>query len=207
MSAGPFDIDRIQRSEQPAAIVALARAFHDDPLFNFLVPDPLSQARAMLTFIGSRVADAAPLGEVWVARNDASIAGVAVWLPPGAYPRGARRELANYLRDLRSIPRIGRRTLAGMRLESALQRAHHLVSEPHWYLALLGTDPAFQRRGAGSALLTPVLERSDAEGIPAYLETQKPDNVPWYRRHGFEVTGELTPRGAPSMWAMRREPR
>jgi ribosomal protein S18 acetylase RimI-like enzyme len=78
---------------------------------------------------------------------------------------------------------------------------------PHWYLVLLGCDSAWQRQGHGSALLAPVLQRADEEGVPAYLETQKEDNLPWYRRHGFEVMQEITAPGCPRMWAMRRDPR
>lgn len=185
-------------------IATLARAFHDDPLFNFLVPDLLSQGRANLTFMHSLVADARGFGEIWVARVGAKIAGAAVWLPPGAYPRGARREALGVLRDLRSVPRLGSRLFVSIRLQNEIQRAHHRVKEPHWYLSLLGADPMFQRSGAGTALLAPILERSDAEGMPVYLETQKEENLPWYHRFGFEVVEELRVTGSPSMWAMRR---
>ena len=56
--------------------------------------------------------DACPFGEVWVAHADGKVAGAAVWLPPGAYPRNARRE-ADDLRarvpDVRAHgPRLGR---------------------------------------------------------------------------------------------------
>jgi hypothetical protein len=56
----------------------------------------------------------------------------------------------------------------------------------------------------GSSLIAPVLERIDAGPAPGYLETQKEDNVPWYRRHGFDVVGEIRARGCPTMWAMRK---
>ena len=194
----------MQPSDEPSVITTLARAFHDDPLFNFLVPDLLSQGRANLTFMHSLVADARGFGEIWVAKAGTKVAGAAVWLPPGAYPRGARRETLGVLRDLRSVPRLGSRLFVSIRLQNEIQRAHHRVKEPHWYLSLLGADPAFQRSGAGTALLAPILERADAEGMPVYLETQKEENVPWYHRFGFEVVEELKVSGAPSMWAMRR---
>jgi GNAT superfamily N-acetyltransferase len=202
-----FEIERMAPREARAAVVTLARSFHDDPLFNFLVPDHLSQARATLTFMNSGIADARPFDEVWVARADSALAGVAAWLPPGRYPRGARRETQYISRDLRSVARLGRQFLVGTRLQSAMQKAHHRVDRPHWYLMLLGADPAFRRQGAGTALLAPVLERCDADAVPAYLETQKAENVAWYHRFGFAVGEELRVRGAPPMWTMQREPR
>jgi GNAT superfamily N-acetyltransferase len=202
-----FDVERMAPGEASAAAVTLARSFHDDPLFNFLVPDQLSQARAALTFMRSGIADALPFGEIWVARSGPALAGVAAWLPPGRYPRGARREAQYISRDMRSVARLGRRFLVGTRLQSAMNRAHHRVGVPHWYLMLLGADPVFRRQGAGTALLAPVLARCDRDGVPAYLETQKEENVPWYHRFGFTVVEKLAVRGAPPMWTMRREPR
>jgi hypothetical protein len=52
------------------------------------------------------------------------------------------------------------------------------------------------------------LDRCDAEHAPAYLESSNPDNIPYYQRFGFEITGEITlPDGGPSMWPMWRQPR
>jgi hypothetical protein len=54
----------------------------------------------------------------------------------------------------------------------------------------------------------PILERGDAEGVPAYLESSKERNIPYYQRYGFEVTVELRlPKGGPLVWSMWREPR
>ena len=202
-----FDIERMAPADANAAVVTLARSFHDDPLFNFLIPDHLSQARASLTFMHSAIADARPFGEIWVARADASIAGVAAWLPPGRYPRGVVRETQYISRDMRSVTRLGGRFIIGTKLQAKMQQAHHRVKVPHWYLMLLGADPAFQRQGAGTALLQPVIECCDRDAVPAYLETQKAENVPWYHRFGFEVVEEIKVKGAPQMWGLRRESR
>ena len=51
------------------------------------------------------------------------------------------------------------------------------------------------------------LARCDAARLPAYLESSKERNVPFYERHGFRVTGELTiPGGGPTLWLMWRNP-
>jgi GNAT superfamily N-acetyltransferase len=193
--------------DRSRAVVALARAFQDDPVFAFLVPDSISQARAALTFMTAPVIDAERYHEVWTASVGDQVVGAAVWLPPGTYPRGPRRETLSVLREIRSVHRLGSRLAASLRLYGEIDRVHKLMTVPHWYLVLLACDPAWQRQGHGSALLAPVLQRADEEGVPAYLETQKEENLPWYRRHGFEVVQEISARGCPRMWAMRRDPR
>ena len=85
-------------------------------------------------------------------------------------------------------------------------RASH-YREPHWYLSTLGTDPEAQGRGLGSAMLAPVLGLCDEDGWPAYLESSKESNIPFYERHGFRVTGEIQVPDGPKLWPMLRPPR
>ena len=67
---------------------------------------------------------------------------------------------------------------------------------------------ANQGKGIGSALLVPGLAQCDETGLPAYLESSKHSNIAFYRRHGFEVTGEIQlPLGGPPIWPMWRNPR
>ena len=94
-----------------------------------------------------------------------------------------------------------------MRLLNEVDKVHHEVGTPHYYLAVLGTDPLFRRIGAASAALQPVLERCDEEGLPAYLETQREENLAFYARQGFELQRMLDIRGVPPLWTMLRNPR
>ena len=55
-------------------------------------------------------------------------------------------------------------------------------------------------------MLAPVLERCDEEGLPAYLESSKESNIPYYQRFGWRVTRELPLKNGPSLWAMWRDP-
>ena len=61
------------------------------------------------------------------------------------------------------------------------------VLEPHWYLRLLGVDPAQQGGGLGGVLLQHGLRRANAEGTPCYLETFNESNQPFYAHHRFEL--------------------
>ena len=78
--------------------------------------------------------------------------------------------------------------------------------ETHWYLNVLSTLPSRQGQGLGSAILKPVLEEADAEGLPCYLESSNPRNVSLYLRHGFTETGQLPLPDGPSLIQMWREP-
>jgi len=136
-----------------------------------------------------------------------SVQGAALWIPPGKYPLSTAGML---LAGLMFVPlKFGRAAFG--RLMSSLsyyeQLHKHDVPGRHWYLATLGVDPPRQGQGIGSALLRPMLARADAEGLFCYLETEKEENVPFYRRHGFEVAAEHDlPNGGPHFWTMKRKP-
>jgi GNAT superfamily N-acetyltransferase len=78
---------------------------------------------------------------------------------------------------------------------------------PHWYLAFVGTRPEGRGGGLASTLIAAVTDRCDAEGVPAYLESSDPMNVPLYERHGFGVTGEVAIADGPTIPLMWRDPR
>jgi GNAT superfamily N-acetyltransferase len=81
------------------------------------------------------------------------------------------------------------------------------ASPPHYYLSLLGSDPARRGNGYGMALLDHTLAQIDAEGMPAYLESSNPDNDARYERRGFRRFGEFKrPDGGHTVAKMWREP-
>ncbi len=136
------------------------------------------------------------------ASEEAGVLAAALWDPPGRQVHTPREQFAM----LPAILRAFRGRLSAGRAVSDLMKANH-PEEPHWYLAVLGTDPSVRGDGFGHALLKSRLERCDAEYAPVYLESSNPDNVPYYQRFGFEVTGEITlPDGGPSLWPMWRRP-
>ena len=75
--------------------------------------------------------------------------------------------------------------------------------EPHGYLQLLGVVPAARRSGVGSSLLETWLESVDRDKVPAYLETDRRENLEFYARHGFEVLSRHTLYQIP-IWRMLR---
>jgi ribosomal protein S18 acetylase RimI-like enzyme len=183
----------------------LTRAFDDDPVFRYLYPTPRRRRSSCHGFLRAIVRDALPFGDVWAAIDDGTVVATAGWLPVGAYPPTRRRAARQLVAAWHALltPHTFR---DGLRYLTETEKLH--PKEPHWYLAVIGVEPARQGEGLGGKLLTAVLDRLDATGVPAYLETSTAANVAWYRHHGFEVQHEVTPTSAgPPVWTMWREPR
>jgi ribosomal protein S18 acetylase RimI-like enzyme len=182
--------------------VALGRAFADDPIFEYLLPGVPLEARARRTY-PFFVADTRIRVRSASAWTTPEHTGAALWAQPGKW----RTTLADSLRLAWPILRGSRgRALTRLSALSAIEKVH--PRQPHWYLAVLGTDPDHQGKGVGGALLGPVLDRCDADDIPAYLDTSKASNIGYYERFGFTVEQELAlGKGAPTVWTMWREPR
>ena len=188
------------RSDVPELSAALARAFVDDPVTTFIFPSDRLDDRLRRHFdIHLRHVSLRHGATYTTDKHE----GGAIWMPPGRWelsPMEILRTMPGYTKAL------GKRLLFGLRALLEIEKRH--PKTPHYYLATLGTDPAHQGKGVGSALLKPVLDRCDAEGIPAYLESSKEQNVPFYARHGFTVTEEMTmSNGGPRLWLMWRKPR
>lgn len=179
-----------------------ARAFADDPVWEWLCGKHIA-----------RFASVAPPFFATEARRHINLDGAfttdenrsgALWAPPGKW----RTPIADVARWAPSALRVfGRRFVVAMAALGEVEKIH--PTEPHWYLALLGTNPDDQGKGLGSAVLQPVLDRCDDEGLGAYLESSKEANVPFYERHGFRVTSQIhlgRNGSGPPMWLMWREP-
>jgi ribosomal protein S18 acetylase RimI-like enzyme len=84
---------------------------------------------------------------------------------------------------------------------------HHRPEEPHAYLSHIGVHPSRQGRGLGTTLMRDGVERSDAAGVPIWLETSTARNAAYYLGFGFRtVVDEDAPDGGPHIWFMRRDP-
>jgi len=180
---------------------ALARAFFDDPVSAWSCR-PESMRPAMLErFFAIRLRQMLVDAEVWTTPE---LASAALWAPPQRW-RTSVRETLELARPLMHPRLLWRLPLITSGLADMERR--HPRKPPHWYLAVLGTDPAEQGRGLASAVLAPVLERCDADQVGAYLESSKERNIAFYSRHGFRVREEVRFPHGPRVWPMWRDPR
>jgi GNAT superfamily N-acetyltransferase len=204
-----FQLDERPLSEQEIIDAARVstRAFFDDAYFRFLFPSDIVRARILPMIFRTQLKHLGPHGRVSTARDETgAIVGVAAWMPSTAFPPSLRVQLAQLPGSLRVFYRqLGALRTVGAYLRTLL-RIH--PKEPHWYLMLLAVDPTTQRRGAGSLLVENGLSWADREGIGAYLETQKEENLSYYRRFGFELKDMIRPvDGGPAYYTMWRAAR
>ncbi|WP_375458798.1 GNAT family N-acetyltransferase [uncultured Enterovirga sp.] len=184
-------------SDGPAAL--LARAFMDEPLFTYLWPDAGQRRRRVPGFFDLMVSTGREHG---LCETSPGREGAAIWRRPGEWQLGWGTVALNLHRFL---PLFG--TAVGRALRIIRLVEHRHPTKPHWYLAYLGVAPEFRGRGVARSLLRSRLDLCDLEGLPAYLETQKADNLGLYRSVGFELVGEERVPGGPPCYFMWREPR
>ena len=132
--------------------------------------------------------------------TDPNRRGAAIWQPSHDRSFG----VGGSLRTGWSMVSGGARMRRGIALMRITEARH--PKEPHWYLAVLGTDPAHQGHGVGSALVRHVVEATANTETPAYLETETEANVAYYDRLGFRVIDEVdVGRDGPHLWLMWRD--
>jgi len=195
-------IIQLREGEVGALADVLARAFHDEPNFTYMLPDGERRSKVLPWFFTAAIRAGLRYGKV---HTTETTDGGAVWLSPGK-----RLTFWPMLRTgLMALPfKFGwegsRRSLT---LNEQLDQVRNeLVPEPHWYLMALGVVPEMQSQGIGSALIQPILKRADGEGVPSYLETFSEGALRFYTRHGFEVRGEGEVPEGPGFWVMVRDP-
>jgi GNAT superfamily N-acetyltransferase len=199
-SAQAASVGRASPEKMSALAGALARAFHDDPAFSWVLrADP---RRMKILERGFELF----LKRIWLEQEEiyttAGTVAVAVWERPDEWKVPVTRQL----RMLPAMAKVfGRHLPRVLRALTVLEGKH--PRELHYYLPFIGVEPEWQGRGLGSAVLAPVLQRCDEERMPAFLEASTPRSRALYERHGFAVTEEFRlGGGAPPQWRMWRTP-
>jgi ribosomal protein S18 acetylase RimI-like enzyme len=194
------EVREAEVADLTALVRMFVRAYMDDPIAVWICKSPRLRANVLAALYSSRLEQMLGQGGVW---TNAERSSAAVWVAPdlASAPVAPSASLLSCLLRPSMLVRLPMLAV-GMK---SMQRRHPRGA-PHWYLSLLGTDPDARGHGWGSAMLRPVLDRCDDDGVGAYLESSKPRNIPFYTRHGFRVLGELRLPGGPLMWPMWREP-
>jgi ribosomal protein S18 acetylase RimI-like enzyme len=183
-------------SDAESAIAVLTLAFSADPANRWVWPDPRQYLASFPAFVSAFAGEAFEHGTAYCIDG---YAGVALWLPPGVHS------------DEDALGAFFQSTVAEEDQDDLMavleQMGKYHPSEPHWYLPLIGVDPAHRGQGYGSQLLRHALAACDRDGTPAYLESSNAANIALYERHGFEVLGTIHVGSSPPLFPMLRSAR
>jgi ribosomal protein S18 acetylase RimI-like enzyme len=179
---------KLTRKDRDAGAAVLGRAFTEYELLRYYFQDETERHAVAVTFGFVALSVSLKYGEVYA--SSAKMEGVSAWLPPGKAPFGGWQ-------IIRSVPlsvlfRFGRQGASRMQAYGRyIDNLHRkLVPYPHWYLQIIGVNPAYQGQGFSSQLVRPMLECIDREHLPCFLETNTEKNVAIYQRFGFGVVSE-----------------
>ena len=195
MNLSPMNFTPVNATNSEQAIRILAEAFADDPVVNWTCNQPA----ALDAFFQITLPVFIPHQLTYL---DAQGRGAAAWLGPNQTLKWpvTLSSLARVLK-LGGLAGVYRLLLSGAKTE------HYHPKTPHYYLFAIGVTPGSKGLGIGSALISHLLKRCDAEGMPAYLENSKEENLAFYQGHGFKVLQQIRfAASAPPVWLMWREP-
>jgi ribosomal protein S18 acetylase RimI-like enzyme len=190
--AAPMSVPIVRAKPDRVAELAelLGGAFIDDPMLVW--PFGAGRADAITGFFRAVDERIAAYGWLWEAGDGL---GVAAWIPPGSDEA------------MLDIDRSIRPALTGAEARHAELWdwiAGNFPDEPFWYLDHIAVKADRRGGGLGAALIHHGLAFAERDGVPAFLETGRPENVGYYERRGFRtVADDDAPGGGPHIWFMR----
>ena len=192
-------------SDLDSAARCLAEAFAEDPVNRWLTGDYSGDDRLERSaegFYGPIVRAGLLRGHSYGLAGAEAVQAVAVWSPPDVE---VLDEAGGMALGTAFAGAYGDESVGRLLALDELTRTNH-PSESHFYLFALGS--AVPGGGRGGRVLEPVLDRCDADVLPAYLESSNPatsasTSVRASRRGGRTVSTATGP-SSPGMW---RDPR
>ena len=169
--------------DKDLVIQILTKSFESNPSVNFIIKQDNSKPQRIRTLMEYSFEICFRYGEVFISEDRTGCALVLLNKKPTTF-RSIWLDLKLILKG------IGLRNL-----RDALDREARIKSirpkNKMYYLWFLGVLPEHQKKGTGTKLLKEILIRSSEIRLPVYLETSVPNNLPWYKKHGFVVYDEM----------------
>jgi ribosomal protein S18 acetylase RimI-like enzyme len=171
---------RAESNQEELIVEILSESFDSNKSVNYVVKQDSKRDRRIRELMRYSYNVCNAFGEVWMSDDDDACDLVLL-------PDKKRTTLSAILWDITlafSVIGVGR---IGQVLKREAQIKSHHPKEPFAYLWFIGVKPSAQNRHIGSALLKELIDRYSSQGRPIYLETSVDRNIPWYKKHGFEI--------------------
>jgi len=201
------DIDnlfRLREARVKPAAEMLARAFQNDSLYAYVIPNADERKKTLPYYFQFRIRYGVLYGEVYAISSN--LEGLAVWVPSDKIHMTQWRmfRAGGFSLYLKAGNNVISRLNSIEDYVFSIHRRH--ADFPHWHLSPIAVDLSFQGKGYARTLLKAMLTRIDQEELPCFLETQSEKNVSIYQRYGFKVVERgVIPGTEIPHWAMLRE--
>lgn len=171
---------RVGTNQKSIVVDILSGSFDDNKSVNYVVRQDEKRAlriRGLMDY-SFDVCDA--FGDIWMTEDEQACALM-------LYPDKKSSSIKSILWDVKlatsviGLSRIGK--VLGR--EAKIKTFH--PKDSFAYLWFIGVATENQNQGKGSRLLEEIIHDSEMKGRPIYLETSVDRNLPWYKKHGFEV--------------------
>jgi len=177
----PPPILRTQIAEIPEVSASLARAFQQEDLIAWLVPEVQLRATFLSRLFRLLVEQHVPDGDVF---HDEAHSGAVI-------ARSSTVQLDQRIDDFADL-----RASLSERSRQRLDHVDHLVrlARPHWehyYFAFCGVLPTAAGTGLGTALIQACLSTEAAQRLPGYAEASNMAGVTLMCRNGFTVAESM----------------
>jgi len=182
----------------------LSKAFHHDPIFNYLIPNTNQRFKILNQYFQHVIKFGLRYGEVYTSPN---LECISVWLPPKNSFHTTWKAIKTGALILPIKIKWKYLTLQNKIHKFSDNLHKKFVPYPHWYLSLIGVEPNHQGKGLGQQLLSTTIKRIDLERKPIYLETNKEKNLKIFERFGFHILKKaIVPDTELFHWSLLRNP-
>jgi GNAT superfamily N-acetyltransferase len=196
----PIIIRQLLNHELLIAARLLSRAMCDNPIdVRAFGGEAARRRRSLERFYAPVLRGLSGRGQILGGFRDAEMIAVCAFAPPGH----CQATLAEKVRILPSVVLSNQIGSVGRIVQWVGAWSRRDPSQPHWHLGPVAVEPAVQGQGVGRALMADFCTRMDQCAGRAYLETDRRENIHFYRRFGFSVVAEAQVLGVPN-WFMSR---
>ena len=171
---------RVDTNQKSLVVDILAKSFDDNRSVNYVVKQDEARKKRIRGLMEYSFNICQAFGDVWIDDNNQACALV-------LYPDQKRITFSAVLWDAKlALSVIGMNRVAQTLSREAKIKSFH-PNDQFSYLWFIGVSPEFQNKGKGSQLLEEIIQISEVKERPIFLETSVQRNIPWYKKHGFEI--------------------